>query len=96
LEGFDGTTEQLVGARDLPLAAYGDHVKAFARIDGCRVERVRQHVVISRDGYPDHASIPAHKEVSRPLLQAQLQRLGISNEEYIAAFKKKATRSKRK
>jgi hypothetical protein len=78
-----------VGAKDLPLASGAEHVKAFRRIRGCRIERGGTHVIVSRTGYDAHVSIPQHREVSRPLLLKQLRLLGIDESVYVDAFKKK-------
>ncbi len=80
-----------MGLRNLPSASGEAHARAFERC-GCTIERARNHIVISKPGCPHTLSIPNHPEVSRVLLQRVLKTAGISESDYLAAFKKKKKR----
>lgn len=77
-----------MGQKDLPLASGKEHVKAFERAGWICAKKLAKnaHFVLSKPGEPHGLSIPAHKEVKRTLLQAQIRRAGLSEQEYLACF----------
>jgi hypothetical protein len=83
-----------VGQSDLPLASGKEHVKAFERLGlACAKKKAKDaHFVLKRNGFPHNISIPDHKEVKRALLQKQLRRVGLSDEQYVKAFNGKKER----
>ncbi len=50
------------------------------------------HFILTKEGHPHALSIPDHSEVKRTLLQKQIQRAGIPEQEYLALFHKKKRR----
>jgi len=78
-----------VGQRDLPLASGSAHVKAFERAGWvCAKKRAKDaHFLLRKAGERACLSIPAHKEVKRTLLQKQIQRAGLTEQEYLRCFR---------
>lgn len=78
-----------MGQKDLPLASGKEHVKAFERAGWVCAEKLAKHAhfVLSKPGERHGLSIPAHKEVKRTLLQKQIQRAGLSEQEYLKCFR---------
>jgi hypothetical protein len=77
-----------VGQSDLPLASGKEHVKAFERLGlVCASKKAKNaHFILKRAGHPHAVSIPDHREVKRALLQKQITRVGLTEEQYIEAF----------
>lgn len=81
-----------MGQKNLPLASAAKHARAFERL-GWKVDRAHNHIVLTKPGIPFAPCLPDHDEVSRALLAKQLKGAGISEEEYVAAFKQKSKAS---
>jgi hypothetical protein len=80
-----------VGQSDLPLASGTEHRKAFERLGWKYVRTAKNaHFILSKDGSACKLSIPDHKQVKRALLQKQLRLAEISEEQYLASFRKDA------
>jgi predicted RNA binding protein YcfA (HicA-like mRNA interferase family) len=77
-----------VGQSHLPLASGAEHVKAFQRAGWtCAKKRAKDaHFILHKPGEPHALSIPAHRQVKRALLQKQVRRAGLSDEEYVELF----------
>lgn len=74
-----------MGQKDLPLAHWRDHLKAFERL-GWSLARDNPHVLLEREGHRATLSIPRHGEVKRALLARLLKDAGITEQEYLDAF----------
>jgi hypothetical protein len=81
-----------MGQKSLPLASASKHARAFERL-GWKVDRAHNHIVFTKAGNPFAPCLPDHAEVSRGLLQKQLKGAGISEEDYIEAFKQKGSKA---
>lgn len=68
------------------MASGEKHAKAFGRC-GWTIARAGAHIVLTKDGCPHALSIPNHAEVKRALLQKQIRLAGLSEAEYLAAFR---------
>jgi len=77
-----------MGQSNLPLAPGSAHVKAFERAGWrCAKKRAKDaNFVLSKDGMMGRLSIPAHKEVKRARLHAQIKLAGLTDEEYLSLF----------
>lgn len=77
-----------MGQSDLPLASGREHVKAFERSGWvCAAKKAKDaHFILSKPGCPHVMSIPDHREVKRTLLQKQIRRAGMTDDEYAQLF----------
>ncbi len=64
-------------------------MKAFERCGWTSVKRKGKntHFILKKAGHPHAISIPNHGEVKRALLQAQIKRAGLSEEQYLKCFR---------
>lgn len=86
-----------MGQSDLPLASGAKHVKAFVRAGWVQAAKKAKdaHFVLTKEGEPHAISIPNHSEVKRALLQKQIRRAGMTDQEYLDCFyPKRAKRRK--
>ena len=79
-----------MGAKNLPLDAGKQIVKVFESF-GWKSTYGKNHFVLSHPEKPPTLliSIPNHKEVDRRLLNAELRKAGISEDEFCAAYRKR-------
>jgi predicted RNA binding protein YcfA (HicA-like mRNA interferase family) len=82
-----------VGLKDLPLAGGDAQARAFERLGWERRHETRgrnPHIILVKEGMTATLSIPKHKgrDVKRPLLANLIHQAGITQDEYVAAFKK--------
>lgn len=82
------SASSLVGQSELPLAAAGEHVKAF-----CRRGWVRQpkrgkgsHIILTKPGHRATLSIPDHNPVKRGTLAKLIAAAVMTIEDYLNAF----------
>ena len=77
-----------MGQKDLPLAPGKDHVRAFGRV-GWSVARIRgSHHILEKDGSESILTVPCHNsDMSRKLLAGLIKDAGMTEQEYIDAFK---------
>jgi predicted RNA binding protein YcfA (HicA-like mRNA interferase family) len=80
-----------LGASNLPCAGAMKHVKAFEQLGWVVARTHGSHIIMSKTGNPHPASIPSHtgKDVKRHLLAALLKKVGITEADYLTAFKGK-------
>lgn len=77
-----------MGQKNLPVAGWEKHVKAFERLGWLKV-RDNPHVLLEKPGHPATLSIPRHDTVKRALLAGQLKVAGVSEGDYLDAFHKR-------
>ena len=66
----------------LPSISGEDAVKAFGRF-GFDVERQRgSHVVLIKEGYPLHLSVPMHGAIKKGLLKSLIRDAGLTNDQF--------------
>jgi predicted RNA binding protein YcfA (HicA-like mRNA interferase family) len=75
-----------LGLKNLPLASGEKHVRAFERL-GWTVARPGNHIVMTRPGHRAALSIPNHAEVKRTVLQKLIRAAGVTEQQYLKAFK---------
>lgn len=83
-----------MGQKNLPLAGGERHAKAFERLGWTQVRKTKgknPHIIMEKPGHRSTLSIPVHKgrDVKRDLLAGLLKDVGVSEDEYLRAFKKK-------
>ena len=72
---------------DLPKACGEDHVKVLEHLGWTvRKRKKGSHIVLTKSGVPAILSIPDQREVRLGLLSRELQKAGISHEDYRRAF----------
>jgi hypothetical protein len=76
-----------VGLKDLPDASGDRHAKAFARLGWERQPKRGKgsHIVLIKHGRP--LSIPNHRSVKRTVLATLIKRAGVSEADYLDAFR---------
>jgi hypothetical protein len=80
-----------MGLSDLPLANAEQHAACFERLGWTRDRKRRGrgvHILLTKEGVPATLSISIQREVKRPLLAGLIRAAGITQEEYIAEFRK--------
>jgi HicA toxin of bacterial toxin-antitoxin, len=80
-----------MGLSDLPLASAEVHAACFERLGWTRDRKRRGrgvHILLTKEGVRATLSIPIQREVKRPLLAGLIRAAGITQEEYIAEFRK--------
>ncbi len=78
-----------MGLRDLPLASGAQHVKAFEQFGWvCTRRSKKNHFILQKEGVDATLSIPDHKQVKRALLAKQIAIAGLTEEEYLEAFRR--------
>lgn len=66
----------------LPLISGEDAIKTFGRF-GFHVDRQRgSHVVLQKDGYPLHLSVPKHGEIKKGLLRNLIRDAGLTVDQF--------------
>lgn len=77
-----------MGQKNLPLTSGDEHVKAFERAGWtCAKKKAKDaHFILRKAGDRSVLSIPDHKEVKRTLLQKQMQRAGLTEQQYLDFF----------
>jgi hypothetical protein len=80
-----------VGAKNLPLDTGKRITKVFVEYFGWKSTYGKNHFVLSHPDKPPTLliSIPDHKEVDRRLLNAELRKAEISEDEFCAAYRKR-------
>ena len=81
-----------MGAKDLPVARGAKHAEAFVRAGWTIARRTPgSHIILTKPGMAATLSIPDHagKTLSRVLLQGQIRRAGLSQDEYLDFFRGK-------
>jgi hypothetical protein len=85
-----------MGLKNLPVAGGREHAKAFARLgwrEACDTTGKNPHIIMIKEGERATLSIPRHKkDIARALIQDLLHEAGISEKDYVAAFRKKSKR----
>lgn len=78
-----------MGQSDLPLAKAAEHVKAFERLGWAKQPKRGKgsHVILTRPGVRFQVCLTAHGEVKRTILAKALRGAGITEREYIEAFR---------
>ncbi len=76
-----------MGLRDLPDASGDRHAKAFTRLGWERLPKRGKgsHIIVAKHGR--HLSIPNHRNVKRTVLARLLEHAGVSEAEYLDAFR---------
>jgi hypothetical protein len=79
-----------VGAKNLPLDTGKQITKVFVEFFGWKATYGKNHFVLSHPDKPPTLliSIPDHKEVDRRLLNAELRKAEITEEEFNKAYRK--------
>jgi hypothetical protein len=78
-----------MGLKNLPLASGHAHAAAFVRCGWTIARRGKNHIILTREGFEATLSIPDHGEVKRALIQAQIRRAKLTEEEYLKCFNAK-------
>lgn len=76
-----------MGQKRLPLGSGIRHVRAFERFDWVHARTKGDHAILEKPGYEATLSIPLHKELDRRLLAGLLKAAGVTEDEYLAAYK---------
>jgi predicted RNA binding protein YcfA (HicA-like mRNA interferase family) len=77
-----------MGQKDLPLASGEEHARAFERRGWRRSRRKKgTHIILEKEGVEATLSIPRHNEVKRRLIQKQVQVAGLTESDYLDAFR---------
>lgn len=84
-----------MGLSNLPLAGGEDHEKAFTRLGWTRDRATKgrnPHIILVKPGAPATLSIPNHKgkDVKRVLIAKLIKAAGVTEAEYLAAFKNRS------
>ena len=77
-----------MGLRDLPLANGQQHARAFERCGWVRVRQSGSHMILTKPGHRAALSIPDHAQVKRTLIARLIKVAGLTEEEYLAAFRR--------
>jgi hypothetical protein len=77
-----------VGTKNLPLDNGRRISKVFVESFGWQPHQGKNHIVLTHPDKPPelNLSIPDHKEVDRYLLKKEIQKAGLTNEQFCAAY----------
>ncbi|MBU1262015.1 type II toxin-antitoxin system HicA family toxin [bacterium] len=72
---------------ELPISS-GRKIADVLTSFGWKIRREGNHIVLTKEGFLLHISIPSHRQVDRKLLHEELKKAGITDKEFRERFDK--------